>query len=129
MSEITEDNITLFASIFGGRQDIYAVRWEKNGESGYMPAYKVDWSDYQKHKAQNGTFSTGQYFGEGIDIKNLECLFIVYPFAFEGKLIQYIGRIQRSENPPVIFDYRDVRINYFENMFKQRNRYYKKLIK
>ncbi len=37
--------------------------------------------------------STGQYFGEGIDIKNLECLFIVYPFAFEGKLIQYIGRI------------------------------------
>ncbi|MGC9344501.1 MAG: DEAD/DEAH box helicase [Bacteroidales bacterium] len=37
--------------------------------------------------------STGQYFGEGIDISNLECLFIVYPFAFEGKLIQYIGRI------------------------------------
>ena len=73
--------------------------------------------------------STGQYFGEGIDIKNLECLFIVYPFAFEGKLVQYIGRIQRSENPPVIFDYRDVRIDYFEKMFKQRNRYYKKLLK
>ncbi|TAJ13683.1 DEAD/DEAH box helicase [Marinilabiliaceae bacterium JC017] len=73
--------------------------------------------------------STGQYFGEGIDINNLECLFIVYPFAFEGKLIQYIGRIQRSENPPVIFDYRDSKIDYFEKMFKQRNRYYKKLLK
>lgn len=73
--------------------------------------------------------STGQYFGEGIDISNLECLFIVYPFAFEGKLIQYIGRIQRSENPPVIFDYRDSKIDYFEKMFKQRNRYYKKLLK
>lgn len=73
--------------------------------------------------------STGQYFGEGIDIKSLECLFIVYPFAFEGKLVQYIGRIQRSENPPVIFDYRDLRIDYFEKMFKQRNRYYKKLLK
>ncbi len=73
--------------------------------------------------------STGQYFGEGIDISNLECLFIVYPFAFEGKLIQYIGRIQRSENRPVIFDYRDSKINYFEKMFKQRNRYYKKLLK
>lgn len=72
--------------------------------------------------------STGQYFGEGIDINNLECLFIVYPFAFEGKLIQYIGRIQRSENRPVIFDYRDSKIDYFEKMFKQRKRYYKKLL-
>ena len=73
--------------------------------------------------------STGQYFGEGIDISELECLFIVYPFAFEGKLVQYIGRIQRSGKPPVIFDYRDSKIDYFEKMFKQRNRYYNKLRK
>ena len=73
--------------------------------------------------------STGQYFGEGIDISSLECLFIVYPFAFEGKLVQYIGRIQRSGKPPVIFDYRDSKIDYFEKMFKQRNRYYNKLRK
>jgi superfamily II DNA or RNA helicase len=73
--------------------------------------------------------STGQYFGEGVDVENLECLFIVYPFAFEGKLIQYIGRIQRSGKPPVIFDYRDIKIDYFDKMFKQRNRYYKKLLK
>ena len=73
--------------------------------------------------------STGQFFGEGIDISNLDCLFIVYPFAFEGKLIQYIGRIQRSEKQPVIFDYRDSRIDHFEKMFKQRMRYYKKLQK
>ena len=71
--------------------------------------------------------STGQYFGEGIDISNLDCLFFAYPFAFEGKLIQYIGRIQRSEKQPVIFDYRDSRIDHFEKMFKQRNRFYKKL--
>lgn len=73
--------------------------------------------------------STGQFFGEGTDINNLECLFIVYPFAFEGKLVQYIGRIQRSEKPPVIFDYRDSKIDYFEKMFKQRKRYYNKLLK
>ena len=73
--------------------------------------------------------STGQFFGEGIDVSNLECLFLVYPFAFEGKLIQYIGRIQHSEKPPIIFDYRDKRIDYFEKLFKQRNRYYKKLYK
>jgi len=71
--------------------------------------------------------ATGQYFGEGVDISNLECLFIVYPFAFEGKLIQYMGRIQRSGHPPVIFDYRDSKIDYFEKMFILRKRYYNKL--
>lgn len=73
--------------------------------------------------------ATGQLFGEGVDIDSVECLFIVYPFAFEGKLIQYIGRIQRSGKAPVIFDYRDSQIDYFEKMFKQRNRYYNKLRK
>lgn len=73
--------------------------------------------------------STGQFFGEGIDIDKLDCLFLVYPFAFEGKLIQYIGRIQRSEKAPVIFDYRDRQIDYFEKLFKQRNRHYRKLQK
>jgi superfamily II DNA or RNA helicase len=37
--------------------------------------------------------STCQYFGEGIDLNNLECLVIAYPFAFEGKLIQYKRRM------------------------------------
>ena len=71
--------------------------------------------------------TTGQYFGEGTDIQNIECLFLVYPFAFEGKLIQYIGRVQRSEVSPVIYDYRDHKINYLERLFQKRNLYYKKL--
>ncbi len=71
--------------------------------------------------------STGQFFGEGMDVPHLDCLFLVYPFSFEGKLIQYIGRIQRSDSAKMIFDYRDRHVPYFDRMFKQRNRYYKKL--
>ncbi len=73
--------------------------------------------------------ATGQFFGEGIDIDVFDCLFLVYPFAFEGKLIQYIGRIQRAKKKPVIYDYRDSKITYFDKMYKQRNRYYNKLRK
>lgn len=40
--------------------------------------------------------TTGQYFGEGSDLSNINSLFLVYPFTFEGKLIQYIDRVQRS---------------------------------
>jgi hypothetical protein len=51
-----KENIESIKSLFQGRQDVYAVRWEKDAKSGYMPAYKVDWSDYNKHKANGGTF-------------------------------------------------------------------------
>jgi hypothetical protein len=49
-------HITLLKSLFHGRQDVYAVRWEKDEKSGYMPACKVDWSDFNKHKAAGGSF-------------------------------------------------------------------------
>jgi len=70
---------------------------------------------------------TGQYFGEGTDLANISSVFLVYPFSFEGKLIQYIGRVQRSEIAPTIFDYRDYKIQYLEVLFQKRNIYYKKL--
>ena len=41
--------------------------------------------------------ATGQLVGEGADFQNLDCLFLVYPFAFEGKLIQYMGGIQHGD--------------------------------
>lgn len=71
--------------------------------------------------------ATGQLIGEGTDFPNLNSLFLVYPFAFEGKLIQYIGRIQRGQNSDsIIYDYRDVKINYLEKFYKKREKYYKK---
>lgn len=73
--------------------------------------------------------TTGQFFGEGSDLQNIECLFLVYPFSFEGKLIQYMGRVQRSEVCPTIYDYRDIKIDYLNKMFLKRNVYYHKLEK
>ena len=64
--------------------------------------------------------TTGQYFGEGSDLQNANSLFLVYPFAFEGKLIQYIGRVQRSEIAPTIYDYRDIKIDYLNKLFLKR---------
>lgn len=73
--------------------------------------------------------STGQFFGEGIDVDQFDCLFLVYPFAFKGKLIQYLGRITRSDKLPVIYDYRDKHIHYFEKLFKKRNQFYNEIRK
>lgn len=56
VSDITQNLIELFRSVFRGREDVYAFRWEKEGESGYMPAYDLDWDEYKRHKARGGSF-------------------------------------------------------------------------
>jgi hypothetical protein len=41
----SDEKISLYLSLFRGRQDIYARRWEsiRTGKSGYMPACKNEW--------------------------------------------------------------------------------------
>ena len=73
--------------------------------------------------------TTGQFFGEGSDLQNASCLFLAYPFSFKGKLIQYIGRVQRSEITPIIYDYRDHQIDYLNRLFLKRNKHYRYLDK
>ncbi len=71
--------------------------------------------------------ATGQLIGEGSDFDNLDSLFLVYPFAFSGKLTQYIGRIQRGDiQNKYIYDYRDRKVEYLEKFFRKRLSYYKK---
>lgn len=42
-----EEKIELFRSLFMGRQDVYAVRWESpDGRKGYSPRYERDWKAY-----------------------------------------------------------------------------------
>ena len=71
--------------------------------------------------------STGQFFGEGVDIRGVTCLILAFPFSFEGKLVQYIGRLRDIGDQRIIIDYRDRNIPFLERQFKQRERYYKKL--
>lgn len=71
--------------------------------------------------------ATGQLIGEGTDFQNLNSLFLVFPFAFQGKLTQYIGRIQRgAEDGNRVYDYRDKKVEYLERFFKKRLKYYEK---
>jgi hypothetical protein len=44
-------------------------------------------------------------------------------------LIQYIGRVQRSEVTPTIYDYRDMKIEYLNKLFLKRNTFYRKIDK
>jgi len=50
------ENINIFRSLFKGREDVFAVRWEKGNKSGYMPAYFYDPYRLRAHKMNGGTF-------------------------------------------------------------------------
>jgi len=71
--------------------------------------------------------STGQFFGEGVDVRGITCLILAIPFSFEGKLVQHIGRLRETAGQRLIIDYRDKQIPFLERQFKQREHYYRKV--
>ena len=56
MNEKQTQQIQLFKSVFRGREDVFALRWENGKKSGYMPAYTYDPYLYRAHKMRGGTF-------------------------------------------------------------------------
>ena len=88
---------------------------------------------YRNTRMDNGTFqvilATGQFFGEGVDTAHFDSLFIVSPISFEGKLIQYIGRLQRGSGEKRVFDIRDPHVEMLEKIFKKRMTVYNKRAK
>ncbi len=85
---------------------------------------------YRTKRIANGTFqvviATGHLFGEGTDFDCFDSLFLVSPISFEGKLIQYMGRLRNSAKQKHIFDVRDPQVEILEKSFTKRLRVYKK---
>ena len=71
--------------------------------------------------------ATGQLLGEGVHIDSIDTLVLAFPFSFEGKLIQYIGRLLHSGGGQVI-DYHDMHVEVLDRQYKLRQRAYKKLL-
>ena len=54
---VSLDKIQLYMNLFTGRRDVYARRWERNGKSGYSPAYSFSWPEFMAHKEHGGTMA------------------------------------------------------------------------
>ncbi|HMO77746.1 MAG TPA: DEAD/DEAH box helicase family protein [Candidatus Paceibacterota bacterium] len=52
--DINPEHISLYTSLFRGRDDVYARRWEKDTKSGWSPAYTFDWNEFNAHRAHGG---------------------------------------------------------------------------
>ncbi|MDO8604264.1 MAG: DEAD/DEAH box helicase family protein [bacterium] len=68
--------------------------------------------------------ATGQLLGEGFDVHSIDTIVLAFPFSFEGKLVQYIGRL-RGEGLKYVIDFHDEKVEFLDRQFKKRQKFYK----
>ena len=74
--------------------------------------------------------ATGSKIGEGFDFPRLDTLMLAAPVSYEGRLEQYVGRLNRDYDGKVdvrVYDYIDSHIKVFDDMYLKRLRTYKKI--
>ena len=117
------DHLEILSLYLKGLCETIAISGEDSNAKRAIKLKQIEAGHYQ------AILSTGQFFGEGLDIPDIDCLIIAFPFSFEGKLIQYIGRMRGKDNQKTIIDYENKKIAFLERQFKQRKRHYNKLAK
>ena len=73
--------------------------------------------------------ATGSLVGEGFDFPRLDVLMLAAPVSFEGRLEQYVGRLNRDyvgKEAVYVYDYIDSHVRYFDKMYAKRLRTYRK---
>ena len=71
--------------------------------------------------------ATGQLIGEGFDCRELSTLFLATPIRFNGRLLQYLGRVLRpapGKDKARVYDYLDIQVGVLENAARERERVY-----
>lgn len=71
--------------------------------------------------------ATGKLLGEGFDLPSLNTMFFTIPISADTRITQYVGRLHRDfpgKNLVKVFDYVDINIRMFDNMFRKRLKQY-----
>ena len=73
--------------------------------------------------------ATGQLIGEGFDLPEMQTLFLITPISFDGRVIQYLGRVLRpatGKTRAKVYDYVDARVGVLRTSASARLKIYEK---
>jgi superfamily II DNA or RNA helicase len=74
--------------------------------------------------------STGSLIGEGFDLPELDTLILATPLSFEGRIVQYAGRLHRTFEGKTnvhVIDFTDSFSAVFSKMHRNRVKAYSKM--
>jgi len=72
--------------------------------------------------------ATGNYIGEGFDCPQIDTLFLTFPIAFRGRVVQYVGRLMRQFKGKTniqVYDYADIGVHVLKKMHLKRLKAYR----
>ena len=67
------------------------------------------------------------YMGEGLDFSHLDTIVFTMPISYEGRMVQYLGRIGRREQKCLAIDFVDRHVPMLKSSFSKRLKAYKKM--
>jgi superfamily II DNA or RNA helicase len=91
------------------------------GGTGVKETQRV--KDALHSRASRVLIATSNLIGEGFDMPALESLFLTTPIGFDGRLIQYLGRVLRpakNKSKARVHDFRDLNIGVLKHSAKRR---------
>jgi len=71
--------------------------------------------------------STSSYMGEGLDFSHLDTIVFTMPISYEGRMVQYLGRIGRRGQKCLVIDFVDTHVPMLKSSFSKRLKAYKKM--
>jgi superfamily II DNA or RNA helicase len=71
--------------------------------------------------------STSSYIGEGLDFAHLDTIVFTMPISYEGRMVQYLGRIGRRGQKCLAIDFVDAQVPMLKSSFSKRLKVYKKM--
>lgn len=114
-----KEHLEMLKLYLGGKVELIAISGDDSLRSRKVKLDQIEAGNFKV------LLTTGQLLGEGFDLHGVDSIVLAFPFSFEGKLKQYIGRL-RSKGLKHIIDFLDEKVSFLERQYKKRKTFYKK---
>jgi len=88
---------------------------------------KIQRDALKKAHESNIILSTSGYIGEGIDFAHLDTIVFTMPISYQGRIVQYLGRIGRRGQKCLAIDFVDENVPILKSSFTKRMKGYKQM--